>query len=114
MGANSDTPPSGKPRRRPATTPEGRDQQLGMLAYDMAEKQLENGTAPTAVQVHFLKAVSARAKLEEARLQHESLLMQAKIADAGQGNRMENLMRDAMAAFTDYKGGRVEAEDDEY
>ena len=33
------------PRRRPATTPEGREQQLGALAYDLAEKQLENGTA---------------------------------------------------------------------
>lgn len=114
MAAKSDTPPSGKPRRRPATTPEARDQQIGMLAYDLAEKQFENGTVSSAVHVHFLKAVSAREKREQARLENENLLLQAKIADAGQGNRMEALLTNAMAAFTEYKGGAAEEVDDDY
>lgn len=114
MAAKSDTPPSGKPRRRPATTPEARDQQLGMLAYDLAEKQFEAGTVSAAVHVHFLKAVSEREKRERARLENENLLLEAKIADAGQGNRMEKLLTEAMSAFTDYQGGRQADEDEPY
>jgi len=113
MVAKRDDPTSGKPRRRPATTPEARDLQLGMMAYDLAEKQFEKGEVSPSVHVHFLKAVSARAKLEEARLRHEDLLIQAKITDAGQGSRMEKLLNDAMSAFTDYRGG-AQGDEDEY
>lgn len=103
------------PRRRPATTPEAREQQLGSYAYDLAEKQLLDGTASAQVQIHFIKANSVREKLEMERLRNENLLTEAKIAQAGQADRMEGLMRDAMRAFTEYRGGEVEDdEDDEY
>jgi len=114
MVAKREPAGNSKPRR-PATTPEGREQQLGALAYDLAEQQLANGTASAQVQVYFLKANSVREKLELERLRKENLLTEAKIATAGQGDRMEMLLTDAMAAFTTYQGGgRDDDEDDDY
>lgn len=109
--------PAGRtqPRRsRPATTPELREQQLGSLAYDLAEEQLRDGSASAQVITYFLKSNSVREKLELERVKNENLLTQAKIAQAGQADRMEGLLVDAMRAFTEYKGGDVEDEDEEY
>ena len=104
---------SATPRRRPATTPEGREQQLGSYAYDLAEKQLLDGTASAQVITYFLKSNSIRERIELERLKNENLLTQAKIAQAGQADRMEGLLTDAMRAFTEYRGGDVEDEDDD-
>lgn len=104
---------SATPRRRPATTPEAREQQLGSYAYDLAEKQLLDGTASAQVITYFLKSNSIREKKELAKLENENLLTQAKIASAGQADRMEGLLTDAMRAFTEYRGGDVADEDDD-
>lgn len=100
-------------RRRPATTPELREQQLGALAYDLAEQQLQDGSASAQVITYFLKSNSVREKKELAKLENENLLTQAKIAGAGQADRMETLLTDAMRAFTEYRGGDSVDEDDE-
>lgn len=103
------------PRNRPATTPEGREQQLGAYAYDLAEKQLLDGTASAQVITYLLKSNSIREKIELERLRNENLLTEAKIGQAGQADRMETLLTNAMEAFTEYKGGRkTEEEDDDY
>ena len=114
MVAKRESAGDSRPRRRPATTPEAREQQLGSLAYDLAETRLANGTASASEVIYFLKANSIRERKELARLENDNLLTQAKIVQAGQADRMEGLMRDAMAAFTDYRGGRVEEDDDDY
>lgn len=114
MVAKRETAGNSKPRRRPATTPEAREQQLGSYAYDLAEKQLLDGTASAQVQVYFLKANSVREKKELARLENENLLTQAKIVQAGSANRMEDLMERAMKAFTVYQGGDPDDEDEDY
>lgn len=114
MVAKRESAGDGKPRGRPATTPEAREQQLGSLAYDLAEKQLRAGTASAAVQLHFLKVVSIREKQELARLENDNLLTQARIAQAGQADRMETLLDNAMQAFTEYKGSSFEEDDDDY
>ena len=114
MVAKREPAGNGKPRRRPATTAEGREQQLGAYAYDLAERRLIDGTASASEVIYFLKANSIRERKELARLENDNLLTQAKIAQAGQADRMEGLMRDAMQAFTEYRGGEVEEEDDEY
>lgn len=114
MVAKRETAGNSKPRRRPATTPEVREQQLGSLAYDLAEKQLMDGSASAAVITHFLKAVSIREKLELEQKRSDNLLTEAKISQAGQADRMEGLLTDAMKAFTEYKGGESEDDDDDY
>ena len=42
-------------RHAPAKTPKGRENQLISLAVDLAEKQLQEGTASSQVITHFLK-----------------------------------------------------------
>lgn len=113
MAAKREPAGIGKPRVRPATTPEAREQQLGSFAYDLAERQLLDGSASAQVITYFLKSNSVREKLELERLRKENLLTEAKIASAGQADRMEGLLTDAMQAFTQYKGGSDDDEDDD-
>ena len=112
MVAKRENAGNGRARQRPATTPEGREQQLGSLAFDLAEKQLMDGTASAQVVTYFLKANSVRERKELARLEQDNLLTQAKIIQTGGANKMETLLENAMRAFTQYQGSSVE-EDDE-
>ena len=50
--------------RRPAMTPDARENQMITLAVDLAEKQLEEGTAYSQVITHFLKLGSSKERLE--------------------------------------------------
>lgn len=106
--------PNRKPSR-PATTPDGREQQLVSLAYDLAEKQLRDGTASSQVVTHLLKASSARERLEQERLKNENLLVSAKIEQMASSARMETLYVKAIDAFRSYAGQEVDEDyEDEY
>jgi hypothetical protein len=94
---------SRKPRR-PATTPEGRENQLISLASDLAEQQLLNGTASSQVITHFLKLGSSRERLEQERLQRENLLLSAKIDHIASTKRIEELYATALNAMRQYAG----------
>lgn len=98
-----------KPRktRRPATTPEGRENQLISLAVDLAEKQLISGNASAQVITHFLKLASTREKLEQERLQRENLLLSAKVDQIASGKRIEELYEKALNAMRVYAGKDV-------
>ena len=58
-------------KRRAASTPEAREQQLIALAVDLAEKQLIEGTASSQVISHFLKLGSIRAQIEKELLEKQ-------------------------------------------
>jgi hypothetical protein len=91
-------------RRRPATNPSQREQELASKAYDLAEDQIERGTASSQVITHFLKAGSSREVLEQQRIEYENKLTEAKIeAIAGQV-RIEELYMEAIKAFGSYSG----------
>lgn len=96
--------PQPQPRRRPATTPELREQQLIAAAVDLAEQQIADGTASAQVISHFLKLGSTREKLEQKRLEQENLLMQAKIEQIRSAERIEELYQNAIAAMRTYSG----------
>ena len=104
-------PPRTKPkRRRPATSAEAREGQLASLAYDLAEEQIEAGTASSQVITHFLKMGSTRERLEQQRISHENELMEVKReAIAGQ-KRVEELYMQALSAMRSYAGQAPEAE----
>lgn len=91
-------------RRRPADTPEARENQLINAAFDLAEKQLREGTASSQVITQFLKLGSSREKLEQERLKHEVQLMEAKREIMGSEKRIEELFGDAINAFRGYQG----------
>lgn len=105
-------PESQKPRRRPATTPEGREKQLTSLAFELAETQLADGTASAQVITHFLKMGSTREVLEQERLRHEVELMRVKAQAIEREKDVEKLMLDALNAMRSYKGEEVVISDD--
>lgn len=92
-------------RRRPAAkTPEAREQQLVSLAFDLAEKQLAEGTASAQVITHYLKIGSVRDKYELEKIKQETKLLDAKIEDINNAQDMKALYAEAMSAFAGYSG----------
>ena len=100
-----------KTRRPPATTPDAREKQLTALAYDLAEKQLADGTASAQVINHFLKLGTQREKLERQKLSGENKLLDARVESLASGKRIEELYSEAMKAFKGY-AGLTDDEDD--
>lgn len=95
---------SDKSNRRPATTPEGREHQLVSQAIDLAERQIQDGTASSQVITHFLKLGSTREQLEQERLEHENELTKVKIEAVQSQQRTEELYREALSAMRSYAG----------
>jgi len=108
MAARKSDPVSG----RPATTPEGRENQLVLLATDLAERQMRDGIASAQVISHYLKLGSTREKLEQERLVAENELLRARVDNLSSQGRMEELYGEAIKAMRKYTG--QELEDDEY
>lgn len=101
-------------RRRPATTPEGRESQMIAKAERLAEQQLEDGSASAQVITHYLKLGSTREQLEQQRLAAEVELQKAKIESLASQGRIEELYTKAIAAMRIYGGhSSEEAEEPE-
>lgn len=96
---------SGSSRRlRPALSPEARENQLISLAVDLAEKQLQEGTASSQVITHYLKLGSTRERLERERLAEENKLLRAKTEALESAKEIKALYEDAIKAFRNYNG----------
>jgi hypothetical protein len=106
---------SKRPKRRPATTEENRENQLVSLAIDLAEKQLSEGTASSQVITHYLKLGSTREKLEQERLVRENELLNSKVEMMASAKKVEELYASALNAMRSYAGREVEQRyEDEY
>jgi hypothetical protein len=90
--------------RPPATTPEAREKQLIAAAYDLAEKQIREGTASAQVVTHFLKLGTTREKLEQERLGNENALLQAKVGQIASAEDTKILYEEALKAMRTYSG----------
>lgn len=88
----------------PATTPEGRENQLVAHAVDLAERQLIEGTAAAQVITHYLKLGSSRERLEQERLARENVLLGAKAEAMESAKRIESLYHEALNAMRSYSG----------
>jgi hypothetical protein len=99
-------------RRKPATTPEGRENEMVSKAIDLAEKQIKAGTASSQVITHFLKLGSTRERLEQQRLEHENELTRVKIEALESQKRVEELYMEALQAMRSYAGD-LPPQDDE-
>lgn len=104
---------SSRTKRPPATTPEGRENQLIAKAVDLAERQLEEGTASAQVISHYLKLGSSREKLEQERLANENDLLVAKKEAMASAARVEELYGAAIAAMRKYSGADLEPVEDD-
>lgn len=94
-----------KRNSRPASEPDAREKQLVSLAVDLAEKQLRDGTASSAVMTHFLKIASKREFLEREILERQSKLIEAKSSAITKGKEDENIAKAAIEAMKNYNSG---------
>lgn len=92
------------PKRRPAKTPEARENQLIALAVDLAEKQIKEGTVSSQVLTHYLKLGSSREKLEQEKIRRENHLLAAKSEAMASAKRVEELYGQALNAMRSYAG----------
>lgn len=105
-------PPIQTRKRRPATTPEARENQLVSLAFDLAEKQMLDGTASSQVITHFLKAGSTREVVDKDILKLNKNLIQAKTEAIQSAKKTEELYKTALSAMRRYSGQESEEDYD--
>lgn len=100
---------------RPGLTPESRENQLIAKAVNLAEKQLDEGTASSQVITHFLKLATAKAELEKEKLARENELLKAKTDSLQSQQRVEELYENAIKAMQKYGGhGDYESYEEDY
>lgn len=98
----------------PARTPEGREQQLAALAYDLVEQRLLNGTASSQETTHFLKATSSKTRLENEVLELQKELVKAKTEAIHSEKHREELFTKAIEAMRMYSGNGDSNDDKDY
>lgn len=98
----------GTPRgRKPATTPEQKENQLVGLAISLAEQQLREGTASSQVISHYLKLGTTREQLEQQKIISENRLLQAKVESLESAKNIEKMYSEAISAMKSYSGQDV-------
>ena len=112
MGRRKATPLSGEKRkRRPATTPEARENQLVALAFDLVEQRLIDGTASAQETTALIKAGTTKARLEAEKLRKETQLLKAKTDAVESAQRVEELYAEAIKAMKTYTGREEDTDD---
>lgn len=103
-------------KRRPALSPEARENQLIALAVDLVEQRLLDGSASSQETTHFLKLGSMKNQLEMEKLREENKLLKAKTESIQSAKRVEELYAEAINAMRRYSGNRSSSdeEDDQY
>lgn len=87
----------------PAMNPDAREKQLTKLAYDLAERQLRDGSASPSVISHFLKIASKREVLEQEILEKQKTLIEAKADSMSKDREAEELAKQAINAMRKYR-----------
>ena len=96
----------------PARTPEQRENQLISKAYDLIEKQLDEGTVSAQVLSFLAKRGSGRERAEMRKLESENELLRGKLEQIHDGAEIKQLYSEAMHAMRQYQGQEVPT--DEY
>lgn len=91
-------------RLAPASTPEGREDQVIALAYDLAEEQIRKGTASSQVITHFLRMGSRKERLEAEIMSEQKKLVAAKTKAIEVSERMDEIYNNAIEAMRRYSG----------
>lgn len=87
---------------KPARSEEAKESRLISLAVDLAEKQLEEGTASSQVITHYLKLATSREKIEKEILERQRELIEAKTESLRANQQLTELFSQAIAAMKDY------------
>lgn len=99
---------TGKPKRRPATTPEEQENVCISLANEEAERLLREHKAPAQIICHYLKLGSTKERLEREKSEEEIKLLRAKTDAIKSAENTEKAYRDAIEALKSYGSGRVD------
>lgn len=100
-------------RGRPATNSESREKQLIALAMDRIEELLRDGSAPVQLLLHFAKAASSKAYIEQQIMEGQRDLILAKTEAIKAQKRSDELFEDAIAAMKRYSGHADDYDDDD-
>ncbi len=106
--SSSGTSPSST---RPPLTPEAKEQQMIVLALDLVEQRLRDGTASSQETTHFLKLASSKARIEQEILERQAELISAKTKALANAEEIKVLYEDALKAMRNYAG---QGDPDEY
>lgn len=100
-------------RRRPPLTPEAEENEMINLAYNLARKQLEEGTASSQVITHFLKLAADKEQkdIEKEILQKQRDLVVAKTEDLKSKKKSEEFYERVISVLRSYNGV---GDEDEY
>ena len=100
-------------KRRPALSPEARENQLIALAVDLVEQRLLDGSASSQETTHFLKLGSMKNQLEMEKLREENKLLKAKTESIQSAKRVEELYAEAINAMRRYSGNRSSSDEED-
>jgi hypothetical protein len=101
-----------EPLPPPATTLEGREDQLISAAMDLVEKRIHGGTASAQETVHFLRLGSVRNQLEQDKIRSENSVLKTRVKEMESRKSSEELYSKALAAMRGYSGlDPIEPED---
>lgn len=92
---------------RPAFSTEARENQLISLAVNLAEKQLQEGTASSQVITHYLKLATVKEKLKLEQMKEENKLLRAKTKAIEEQKDFRKICEDAILAMKEYSGDGV-------
>lgn len=87
-----------------ASTPEGRENEMIMLAYQEVERRIRDHTATSQELCHFLKMGSEKERLEREKLEVEMELQRVRADSIESGKHMEELYNNAIDAMKLYSG----------
>lgn len=91
-------------KRRPALSPEARENQLIALTMDLVESRLLDGTASSAETTHFLKLATEKYRVELQTLKEQRKLITAKTEDIESRKEIKAMYADALKAMRTYSG----------
>jgi len=93
-----------KKKITPAQTAEAREAQLINAAVNLAEKQLQDGSASSGVIIHYLKLATEKERLAAKKLEEEVKLVEAKTKSIADEGEKAAKYEEAIAALKSYGG----------
>ena len=87
-----------------ASTPEGRENEMIMLAYQEVERRIRDHTATSQELCHFLKMGSEKERLEREKLKEENRLLKARTKALDNAEEIKALYEQALKAMRSYGG----------
>ena len=95
------------PKSPPSMTIEESENKCIANATRLAERMLEDGTAPNSMILHYLREGSRKREQEIEKLKYETELVKAKTEAVKASQRTEELIGDAIKAIQHYRGDEV-------